>query len=141
MGSKNVQRALATYEAINRRNLDAVAAAYAPDAVLTDHPNGETAKGPAEIAAYLSQFVAAMSDLRFTVSEAIDAGDTVVIQATGEGTQDGALGPFPASGRRATVPICNVIRYNADGQIVTDEVYWDQLSFLVQLGHIEPPTQ
>jgi steroid delta-isomerase-like uncharacterized protein len=139
MGSNNVQRALASYEAINRRNLDAIAAAYAPDAVLTDHPSGDTAKSPAEIVGYLSQFFTAMSDLRFAVTESIDAGDTVVLQLVAEGTQDGPLGPLPATGRRATVPICNVLRFNAAGLITTDEVYWDQLSFLAQLGHVEPP--
>jgi hypothetical protein len=58
----------------------------------------------------------------------------VVARFTGEGTNDGALGGFPATGRQWTLPICEMWHFDADGSVVGGEIYYDQVSLLTQLG-------
>jgi hypothetical protein len=38
-----------------------------------------------------------------------------------------------------SLPYCEVHEYDADGRTVRVEWYYDQLSLLTQLGHVEPP--
>jgi hypothetical protein len=46
---------------------------------------------------------------------------------------------MPATGRRMDLPFCEVARYDAEGRIVQGEVYYDLMSMMVQLGHVQPP--
>jgi len=64
---------------------------------------------------------------------------TTSSQFTGVGTQDGALGPLPASGKRMTMQFCEVMHFNGSGQIVRGELYYDQVTMMVQLGHMPAP--
>ena len=67
-------------------------------------------------------------DARYT-----DAGDSVVARFTARGTNDGPLGPFPATGKEWTLPICEMWHFDADGRVVGGEIYYDQVSLLTQL--------
>jgi hypothetical protein len=69
----------------------------------------------------------------------INGGSTTVMLFTGSGTNDGPLGPFPASGRQLSLPFCEVRDYNSDGKVARAELYCDQVSMLVQLGHMPAP--
>jgi hypothetical protein len=62
-----------------------------------------------------------------------------VIQFIGRGTNDGAMGPAPATGRRVSVPFCDIVTFDSKGQIIRGETYFDMLSMLVQLGLAEAP--
>jgi len=64
---------------------------------------------------------------------------TTSSQFTGVGTQDAALGPLPASGKRMTMQFCEVMHFNGSGQIVRGELYYDQVTMMVQLGHMPAP--
>lgn len=139
MASKNEATVRAQFEAFNRGDLDAAIKAYAQDARVIDHAQGTTAKGPEEARAFFAEWRTAFSDAIASDLHIVDARDTVVVQFTAGGTNDGPFGPYPPTGRRAMVPFCNVLRFNGEGRIVSDELYYDQLSFLVQLGHAEAP--
>jgi SnoaL-like polyketide cyclase len=58
----------------------------------------------------------------------------VVARFTCGGTNDGPLGPFPATGRQWTLPICEMWHFDADGSVVGGEIYYDQAALLAQLG-------
>jgi hypothetical protein len=58
---------------------------------------------------------------------------------TGTGRNDGPLGPLPATGREASVPFCETREYDADGKVVRSDLYYDQLTLLEQLGHMQVP--
>lgn len=139
MGSKNVKTVREQFEALNRRDLDAGIKAYAEDAVATDHSTSETFKGRAEIKQWFEMYFGASTDARVTLDEVIDAGDTVVVQLRFEGTNDGPLGPLPATGRHFAIDVCDVVRFNEKGLVVSDDGYFDQLGLMVQLGHMEAP--
>lgn len=54
------------------------------------------------------------------------------------GTQDGPMGPLPASGKTLELPFMAILRF-ADGKIAELWVEWDNLSAFSQLGHFPPP--
>ncbi len=55
------------------------------------------------------------------------------------GTQKGPMGPFPASGRRIEANFLAMFRLK-DGRIAEVWVEWDNLSALLQLGHLTLPS-
>ena len=69
----------------------------------------------------------------------LDPGDTVVGQFVVRGVNDGPLGPLPSTGREMNVHFCEFMRFNEQGQVVSGDIYYDQLSLMAQLGHIKPP--
>jgi steroid delta-isomerase-like uncharacterized protein len=139
MASKNAEGVRAQLDAFNKGDLDKAAALYADDARIIDHAQGVTGKGPDEARAVLAEWKRAFSDAKVTDLHITEAGDTVIAQFTGGGTNDGPFGPFQATDRRMSVPFCNVLRFDDKGRIVSDELYYDLLSVLVQLGHAEAP--
>lgn len=60
-------------------------------------------------------------------------GDFVAWRSRGVGTQQGALGPFPPSGKRMDVVIIGMHRFEA-GLVVETWTSWDNLAALSQLG-------
>jgi len=141
MPSKNVKTILAAYDAFNNRDFKASVAQYADEFTATDYASGQTMKSRDEVMAWQEDWAKSASDGKVTETNAIDGGDTVVVQFVGVGTNDGPFGPFPATGRRFSTPFCNVVRFDSKGRIVSDELYYDMMSILVQLGHAQaPPT-
>lgn len=76
----------------------------------------------------------AVQEIRTMVAE----GNLVAVWANYSGTQDGPLGPFPATGRRVDTDFAAILRLEG-GMITEINVVWDNLSMLSQLGHLEPP--
>jgi hypothetical protein len=88
--------------------------------------------------AFNRRWVTAFSNAEVAEPQYIDGGDTVVALFTGRGVNDGPLGPLPKTGKRMTVPFCEVLRFDDKGQVVWGAIYYDQLSMLTQLGHAQP---
>ncbi|MGH3973856.1 MAG: ester cyclase [Pseudonocardiaceae bacterium] len=136
----NVDRFRSAHQAFNRRDWTAVVQNFAADTEYTDQARGVTLKGPQEFVDYLrATWVAAFSDAAVTQVSYLDAGSHVIAQYTATGTNDGAFGPMPRTGRRIFSSICEIMRFNAAGQATSGSRYYDQMSILVQLGHMEAP--
>ena len=80
----------------------------------------------------------AFSDGRITNPQYIDAGNIVVAQFTVEGTNDGPLGSMKSTGRKMSLPFCEICHFGEQGRIVSGGCYYDQYTLLTQLGHIQP---
>ncbi len=80
----------------------------------------------------------AFSDGRITNPEYIDAGDVVIAQFNGEGTNDGPFGSLKPTERRMSLQFCEVWHFDKEGQMVSGNGYYDQYTLLTQLGHIQP---
>ena len=52
------------------------------------------------------------------------------------GTNDGPVGPFSASGKKWTLPMCEMWHFDTAGRVVGGEIYYDQASLLTQLGRL-----
>lgn len=137
-----VDRYRSAHQAFNRRDWTAVVQHFAADTAYTDQARGVALKGPQELVDYLrANWVASFSDAAITDVCYIDAGNQVIAQFTGTGTNDGAFGPMPRTGRRISTPFCEVMQFNTAGQIISGSLYYDLVTILVQLGHMEvPPT-
>ena len=139
MPSQNVATVQSVHQAFNDRDWDAVRAAIAPGCVFTDG-RGVRHEGPDAFAStYSKPWTDAFSDGRITEPVYHDAGDTVVTEFVGVGTNDGALGPMPATGRSVVLPYAEIYHFDADGKVSGGRAYFDQLGMLVQLGLAEAP--
>jgi hypothetical protein len=62
----------------------------------------------------------------------------VVAQFTVEGTNDGPLGSLKPTGRKMSLPFCEICHFDKQGRIVSGGCYYAQYTLLTQLGHIQP---
>jgi steroid delta-isomerase-like uncharacterized protein len=141
MEPRNVETHRAGHEAFNQREFAAMTSQYAESISWTDHAQGRTFRTPQEFRAdFLAGWVAASSDIKVTDPRYIDAGRTVVCTFSVEGAQDGPLGPFPATGKQFTLPLCEMWHFDSGGRVVGGDLYYDQLSLLMQLGLMPQPS-
>ena len=138
MASSDTHRQL--HDLFNRRDFDGIAARVTADSVYTDHPRGLSVKGPDEFKAWLQGWVGAMSDARITEARYLDAGETSVACFVGRGTNDGPMGPFPASGKVIGFDLCELLTCDADGNVTAGELYYDQATILTQMGVMPAPS-
>ena len=102
---------------------------YADSITWTDHPQGRTFRTPQEFRDdFLAGWVDASPDIQITDPRYLDAGQTVVCTFTVVGTHDGPLGPFPATGKQFTLPLCEMWHFDPSGRVVGGDLYYDQVS-------------
>jgi steroid delta-isomerase-like uncharacterized protein len=131
----NVETYRAGHAAFNERNFEAMTKEYADEIAWTDQAQGRTFRTRQEFTEeFLTGWITASSDIRITGPQYIDAGRTVVCTFTVAGTHNGQLGPFPATGKKFALPLCEMWHFSSDGRVVGGDLYYDQLSLLTQLG-------
>jgi steroid delta-isomerase-like uncharacterized protein len=87
-------------------------------------------------------FHAAFPDAHMEVVRTIESGDEVYVSGRFLGTHTGDLvspnGTIPASGKPIDFAYVDYFRV-VDGKIAAEEVLWDQLTFLAQVGAFPAP--
>ena len=135
MAPRNVETYRSGHEAFNRRTFEAMTEHFADGIAWTDHSQGRTFTTPQEFRNdFLAGWVEASSDIRITGARYLDAGQTAVCTFTVVGTHDGPLGPFPATGKAFALPLCEMWHFDATGRVVGGDLYYDQMSLLMQVG-------
>jgi predicted ester cyclase len=136
-GAKDVAARLT--EAFNAHDERAIRELYAPDAIF-EAPGDMRLQGPNAIAEYAMSWLDAFSDARITVETEFVGGDWVAQRFVFEGTHDDTLftpaGEIPATNRRLRGRGAELLRI-VDGKIVEDQLYFDQMQLLMQLGVAE----
>jgi steroid delta-isomerase-like uncharacterized protein len=97
---------------------------------------GRTVRGAEALAQWFRDLFAAVPDWRLEIENTVDDGDRqVVVQWHATGTLTGApfLGIEP-NGRSVDIRGVDVIRFDADGKIETNTVYYDGAEFARQVG-------
>jgi len=140
MTSRNLHTAQAQVDSFNQRDLEAQASGYADQFTMTDHARGTTVRSKEEIKAWMQDWITSSSDSRVTVVEVIDAGEVVVSVLQIDGTNDGPVGPIPASGRHFSTRGVQILHFDEEGRIVAHDNFFDQLSMMVQLGFVQAPS-
>jgi steroid delta-isomerase-like uncharacterized protein len=126
-------------EAMNSRQLEALDEMAAPDFVRHCQATPEVdVRSLEEFKEFLRQDAAVFPDSAQTARHVVAEGDLVAVWATYEGTQQGPMGPFPASRRRMRLDFAAFLRIE-DGKIAEMWVTWDNVAGLARLGHF-PPT-
>jgi steroid delta-isomerase-like uncharacterized protein len=132
---KDVMRAY--FEALADQDLDAIAAAWAPEGVMT--ALGAEVAGPAGLRAYWAEFFGAMPDFRFEVQDVVADGDQVAVHWAGKGT---FAGPNAFQGIEPTfarLDLAGIDLFDLrDGQIVRERAYTDGAEFARQVGLLPP---
>jgi len=136
---KNKEIATQMINAINDRDYDLLDEIMAPDLVrhcqATPNLNIRSLN---EFKEFLKEDLKTFPDSHITTEMLIAEGDLVAGYHTYSGTQKGAMGPFPATNKKADLKFLGILRIE-DGKIVEMRVEWDNMAFLTQLGHFPPP--
>jgi steroid delta-isomerase-like uncharacterized protein len=139
--SGNGAKGVALFEAWERRDFDAVVKDMNDDVSYRDEPRGQTLRGKREIKDWFASWATASPDSTVGARVVGESGAAVVIEGVWRGTNSGPLGSLPATDRTVPLPFINVLRLDSAGRISSGSAYYDQLSLMIQLGHMEPPEQ
>jgi steroid delta-isomerase-like uncharacterized protein len=96
---------------------------------------GESIRGTQALAAFFRELLAAVPDLRMEVERVVDEGREAVVQWTMAGTLNGS--PFRGiepTGRPVRLRGVDVIRFDDEGRIEENTIYFDGAEFARQLG-------
>jgi steroid delta-isomerase-like uncharacterized protein len=123
-------------ELYNDGELDACMELYADDAVQLMHDG--TFEGLSEIHERLARDLIAFPDAKYTVASFVEQGDSFADEWTFTGTN---TGPFrlpegtevPPTGRRMEIRGMELVQVR-HGKIVVDNLYYDFMAALAQLG-------
>jgi steroid delta-isomerase-like uncharacterized protein len=123
-------------ERYNQGDLDACMELYAEDAVQLMHDG--LFEGRGEIQERLARDLTAFRDATYTVGSFVEHGDSFADEWTFTGTNHG---PFrlpdgtevPPTGKRVAIKGMELVQVR-DGKIVVDNLYYDFMAALAQLG-------
>jgi ketosteroid isomerase-like protein len=135
--ANNVETLRRCHDAFSTNNLDEAQTLVAPDITFVDHGRGLTLNSREEFRGWMAGFFNSASDIRLTDARYIDAGEWVAAQFRAVGTQDGPMEPFPPSNRQFSLDVCELWRFNEQGEAVEGHNYSDGLGLFMQLGHIQ----
>ena len=138
MSSKNVETIRAADEAWNRRDFEGAVRAFAENVTFTDSAQNRTLRGRNEYRQWLENWAKSFSDGRITNPRYHDAGDTVIVEFTGEGTNDGPFLTYAPTRKRVSIPFCEIWRFDNQGRVISGAGYYDVYTLLTQLGHAKP---
>ena len=125
------------YDAVNRKDLDTIAAFGAENSEWLDVPFNFTSRGSQAIIDPWKSWFDIFPDATCELRSLVCLGDYVIAQGFGRGTHRGVFnspaGPLPPTGRTMEVSFCDVYRLE-DGKIVRADSYFDFYSLLRQLS-------
>jgi hydroxyacylglutathione hydrolase len=128
----------AYFEALTRHDLDAIAAAWAPDGHC--HVSGQAdADSPNGVRAYWAELFGAVPDMRFQVDGLIGEDDQVAVKWSATGT---FAGPSSYQGIEPTYAHLDLEGLDLfrlrDGQILREDAFTDGTTFARQIGLLPP---
>ena len=123
-----------TYAAWNAHDLDAIAAVFAPDAVLLEAGRPEPFRGRDAIRERARALLTAFPDLTLERIELVIDDDRHADRWVMTGTHRGDLLGLAPTGRRVRVEGATFTRLGADGLVAQDVHFSDTMSLLAQLG-------
>jgi len=100
--------------------------------------DGQRQSGPEAGLAVGKMFANAFRDGRIEVKRVQEAGNTAIVEFTGVGTHTGELMGIQPTGRKISIPVCDVIEIR-DGKVVAEREYMDMLTMMQQLGVAPAP--
>jgi steroid delta-isomerase-like uncharacterized protein len=130
--------ATAYFDAVTRRDLDAMAACWEPGSLDVLHGVAELTV-PADLRAWFGGLFASFPDFTFEVLDVLTAGEKAAVRWRATGTFDGTArfqGLIP-NGARVDVEGCDVLTVR-DGRIVRNDAYMNGTEMARQLGALPP---
>ena len=96
-------------------------------------PEMQELRGREAMGQWLKANKGTFPDYREEIEFLVAEGDVVAWRSKGTGTQQGALGPFPPTGKRMEITIIGMHRFEGD-KVVETWTSWDNVAALMQLG-------
>jgi steroid delta-isomerase-like uncharacterized protein len=125
------------FKAIEDHDVEGAVEILDPDVDFSS-PGGSF-KGSGDARPFLQSYVDGFPDARFELSNVFSSGDRAMVEGTYSGTNTGAMqspaGEMPATGKTVNLPFAAAMRVQGD-RITQHHAYWDQMTFLGQLGLI-----
>jgi steroid delta-isomerase-like uncharacterized protein len=121
------------FEGLNRGDVSAADAAFAPDCVVHITGVAEPVRGIGPWKDMIAGLLRAFPDIHFTVEEQLVQGDRVAFRWRATGTHTAPLGAAPATGKPIALDGLIVDRV-AGGKVQERWEQWDQSLMLQQLG-------
>lgn len=128
--------------AFNQHDAATIEELCATDVVCTA-PGGLVCNGPAEVRQFMQSWFTAFPDCRSTTTRVLYAGeDASVEEGIFEGTQSGVfatpMGDIPPTHRHVRGQYTNILTIRG-GKVVSQNLYFDRLQLLEQLGLVPNP--
>lgn len=123
----------------NQRDFEALRNLTYPQS--TRYMNGvKVAEGATEIEAHLQLFFTAFPDLVITTEEIHYKDSLAFLQWNARGTNTGIFGEVRPTGKRININGLSHLKFSAEGKIIRESVYYNELELLQQLGYtLIPP--
>src|SRR4051794_23802120 len=131
--------ALAYFDAIARRDLDAMAECWKPGAI-DRFVGGYALRAPDEVREYFAALFDAIPDLAFEVLHTTTDGRRCAVQWRLRGTfaGPGRFQGLEPTGARVNIEGCDVVEGGDDGRLTANSAYVDSMDIGRQLGAMPP---
>lgn len=133
----NEQTIRSIYDTASKHDAKKFADLFTEDGVFNDKSTGRVFRGREEIRGMVEDWLDAFSDFNLKADKIMGSGDTFTVELTVSGTHDGVLsgpgGEIPASGKKVTVPSCDVIQLKGD-KIQSLNCYYAAPVMMSQIG-------
>jgi steroid delta-isomerase-like uncharacterized protein len=126
-------------DAWNGRNMDSLRAVSVENYIR--NLNGiQVAKSQNEVEANMNIFFNGFPDSKLVVDDIVIKDNRLFAHWTFTGTNTGIFGEVAPTGKNATLSGYSNIHFNSDGKITQEDVYYNELQLLQQLGYsLIPP--
>jgi steroid delta-isomerase-like uncharacterized protein len=124
----------ATFAAWNAHDPDAVAAIFAPEAVIRDVGNPDLLRGRDAIRERAADLLVAFPDFRLRQLDLVVGEDSNADRWEASGTHSGPFLGMDGTGNRISVEGATFSRFDSGGLVVEDVNFWDVGAMLSQLG-------
>jgi steroid delta-isomerase-like uncharacterized protein len=120
-------------KAVSQRDVDAMTALYAEDAVLESPTAGGAVHGRAAIGEVTRAWFAGFPDVTFTVGTLLVEGDRAVWAGEVRGTDSGGFMGLPPTDKPFRLPMVMLFAFR-DGLIAHEQRIYDFTGMLIQIG-------
>ncbi len=127
------------HDAWNSHDGGRVAAFMAEDVTYEDLAGGAVFHGRDEVAAYVAATHVWSTDYRFVAVTTQSSGGSYAVEWEMLGTNTGAFGALPPTGKPYRIRGVSVGRLNDAGEIATNRDYFNVADYLAQVGLFPPP--
>ena len=124
-------------EAVPRRDFEKVRQLFHPQYSYTGG-DGQRQEGAEAGLAVAQMYTAAFPDMKLEIKRTHVTGDVVIVEFVASGTHQGELMGIAPTGRKISVPVCNVMEIR-DGKIYAEREYFDSAVMMQQLGVMPAP--
>lgn len=125
----------------NGREFEVIEELYASDYVADYRPYAPLRVGRDSVRDMVEQAYLTMPDYHEELLDMVAEDDTVAVHLRISGTQLGAWGPIPPTGRRLEFEEMIILTFNDSGQVVHQRGIVDNLAGLRQAGVMPTPSQ